>query len=130
MIRPRPSAKVVRWMAGCDEEAMHVSVLTLGEIQKGIAKLADRPRRETLQSWLDVELRQRFGERVLPVTAEVALAWGQIQGEAEQDGKPLPTVDGLLAATAAAHNLVLATRNVADFQRTGVRLVNPWDGAG
>jgi predicted nucleic acid-binding protein len=103
-----------------------LSVLTLGEIQKGISGLANSSRKIMLQSWLDTDLRQRFSDRVLPVTEDVALTWGILHGTMEAKGRPLPTIDGLLGATALAYNLTIVTRNDRDIERTGVRLFNPW----
>ena len=104
------------------------SVLTLGELQKGVTKLADGIRRARLQSWLDHDLVQRFGARLLPVSSDVASAWGRLQGEAERGGEPLPTMDSLIAATARTHHLVVVTRNVADLERCRADVHNPWSG--
>lgn len=106
---------------------MFLSVLTIGEIQKGVAKLVDAKRKAAIQGWLDSEIRERFNERILPVTEDVALVWGVLQGEAEAKGSPIPTIDGLIAATAIANNLVVVTQNEADIVQTGVRVINPWN---
>ena len=124
--KARPNPKVVKWIDACDEEALFLSVLTLGEVQKGIARLADGTRRDAIQRWLDADLRTRFSDRVLPIDEEVALTWGLVQGEAERRGTPLPTIDGLLGATALAHNLTIVTRNDKDLRPTGARVLNPW----
>ena len=126
LAKAAPNRHVVKWLDGCDEEATFLSVLTIGEIQKGIAKLADGKRKDTIQRWLDVDLRERFSERLLSIDEEVALTWGLIQGEAERRGKPMPTIDGLLGATAIANNLVFVTRNEDDIRSTGARVLNPW----
>lgn len=126
MAKPIPRKAVLDWIAGCDEHHLYLSVLTLGEIQKGIARLPDGRRKATIQQWLDRELRGRFAERILPISDEVAVIWGLISGEASGKGKSLPVVDGLLAATAITHNLTLATRNEDDVSHTGVRIFNPW----
>lgn len=127
MIKPRPNRHVTAWLSECDENALFLSVLTLGEIQKGIAKLPGGVRKNAIQHWLDNDLRERFADRILAISAEVALTWGTVAGDAEKQGKPLPSIDGLLAATALAHNLTLVTRNENDMRRTGVRLFNPWE---
>ncbi len=127
LAKPKPNRDVVKWVERRDEEALFLSVLTIGEIQKGITKLADGKRRDSLQRWLDADLRNRFSDRTLPIDEEVALTWGLVQGEAERQGNPIPTVDGLLGATALAHNLAVATRNEQDVRPTGARTFNPWN---
>jgi hypothetical protein len=100
-------------------------VLTLGEIRKGIERLQGDARQSALLDWLEVELPRFFWGRVLAVDARTADRWGRLQGSA---GRPLPAIDSLLAATALQHDLTLVTRNTADFDGLGVRLVNPWQG--
>jgi predicted nucleic acid-binding protein len=127
LVRKSPEPKVVNWINRNDEGDFYLSVLTLGEIQKGISRLTDKKRRESFQHWLDTDLKERFSGRILPVSKDVALSWGVILGEAEAKGKTVPAIDGLLAATAIAHNLTLVTRNIKDVSPTGVRYINPWD---
>lgn len=126
LVKSRPSKKVIQWIGECDEDSVFLSVLTLGEIQKGIAKLGDERRRFKIQRWLDVDLKERFAERLLPVSIEVALTWGTIEGEAESKGRPISAIDGLIGATALAHNLTVVTRNVDDIAASGARVLNPW----
>ncbi len=126
LVRPRPDRHVVSWMESCEEEAIFLSVLTLGEIQKGIEKLAPGKRRNELQAWLDRDLRRRFAGRLLDIDGEVALVWGRVQASMERAGTPLPTIDGLLSATALAHNLTIVTRNVDDFLPSGANVFSPW----
>jgi toxin FitB len=127
LVRKKPNPKVLKWVADCDEDLTFLSVLTLGEIQKGISKLDDKKRRSALQMWLDSDLRERFRDRILPITEDVAQAWGVLQGEAETTGIVIPTIDGLIGATAVTHNLTVVTRNVADLIKTGAKILNPWD---
>lgn len=127
VVRPRPNRGVVAWMESCDEDSLFLSVLTLGEIQKGIEKLTPGKRRNTLQVWLDRDLRGRFLGRVLDVDAEVAFTWARVQAALEKSGTPLPTIDGLLCATALAHNLTVVTRNTVDFQPSGASTYDPWE---
>lgn len=124
--RPRPDAGLLSWVSQTDEERLYLSVVALMEIQKGIAKLPAEPKRAALQAWLDHDLTARFAGRLLPVDEETALTWGTMLGEADRAGAPVPVVDALLAATAAAHNLTLVTRNAGDFERLPVRVANPW----
>lgn len=126
MVRARPNRGVLAWMESCDESTLFMSVLTLGEIQKGIEKLAPGKRRNALQSWLDRDLRRRFAGRILDIDAEVAITWARIQASLEKGGTPLPSIDGLLCATARTHNLTVVTRNRGDFERSGIGIYNPW----
>jgi predicted nucleic acid-binding protein len=126
--KPQPNPAVLAWLAAQDETALFLSVLTLGELQKGIEKLPNSRRRTSLQEWLDHDMRERFAGRLLEVTEEIALTWGRLQGEAERRGQTLPAIDALLAATALANGLVVVTRNEPDIRRTGVRVVDPWAG--
>lgn len=122
----RPNDQVVAWLDSIEESLIHLSVLTLGEFYKGIAKLNDSRKRERLQSWVDDELAGRFRGRVLSIDERVANLWGKISGEAEKKGKRLPVIDGLIGATALVHGLTVASRNTADIARTGARVFNPW----
>jgi toxin FitB len=124
----KPSARVLQWMASCDEGLLHLSVLTLGEIRKGIVSLPQSVRKARLQSWLEVELQARFSGRLLPVDAAVADRWGWLAAQARRNGAELPAIDGLLAATALHHNLTVVSRNVSDFARARVPMLNPWEG--
>lgn len=123
----KPSARVLAWLDEQHEEMLHLSVLTLGEIRKGIARLPAGPKRKRLEHWLEHDLRERFTDRIIDVDAEAADLWGRLQAQAENKGHPLPTLDSLLAATALARGLVVVTRNTGDFEATGVELVNPWE---
>lgn len=127
LVKPRPDRKVVGWVDSVDERKLFLSVLTLGELEKGISKLPESSRKSDLREWLEHDLIDRFAERILPVDAAVAVAWGKIQGEAERAGAKLPVIDSLLAATAEIHSLTIATRNVADFVRCGATVFNPWE---
>ncbi|MBI2889687.1 MAG: type II toxin-antitoxin system VapC family toxin [Nitrospirae bacterium] len=127
LIRPRPEPKVVRWIDERDEASLFLSVLTLGELHKGIARLADGKRKARLRDWVDDDLGRRFYARILPVDAETAVAWGRMQGEAAARGEPLPAVDSLIAATAVVHHLTVVTRNVRDIARCGAEVLNPWE---
>ncbi len=126
VVRPRPNRGVIAWMESCDEGALFLSVLTLGEIQKGIEKLGAGKRRNSLQTWLDRDLRNRFAGRILDIDADVALTWARVQATLERVGTPLPTIDGLLCATALTRNLTVVTRNTGDFQPSGASTYDPW----
>src|SRR3974390_2217853 len=98
--KPTPYPTVHTWLMSLPDELLFVSVLTLGEIQRGIAKLPLSSRRSGLQIWLDRDLSARFRGRILPLDEEVAIEWGRVMGEADAAGRPLPIIDSLLAATA------------------------------
>ena len=116
-------ANLVAWMQARPRESLYLSVLSLGEIRKGIEGVADAAFRQTLTDWLEVDLPKYFLGRVLGVDAQIADRWGRLQASA---GRTLPVVDAMLAATALQHDLTLVTRNVKDFEGLGVALVNPW----
>jgi toxin FitB len=126
LIRPRPDAHVLRWVEETDESILFLSVLTLGEIRKGIEGVRSASRRGRLESWLQVDLRSRFQDRILPVLEAIADRWGAISAVAAGKGKPVPVIGGLLAATALHHNLTLVTRNSSDVAGTGVPTLSPW----
>ena len=125
--RKSPSPRVSAWLDEQAEESLYLSVLTLGEIRKGVAILPAGPKRKKLERWLAHDLVERFAGRILPLDTAAADLWGRIQAQAESRGRPLPTLDSLLAATAMAHGLILATRNTDDFAATGAELFNPWE---
>ena len=127
LVRKSPSVPVLEWIAGQDEASLYLSVLTIGELEKGIARLPASARRSRLLSWVRRDLVERFGGRLLPIDARTATRWGAITGESEKRGRPLPVIDCLIAATALLHGLTVATRNVGDFERCGAACVNPWN---
>lgn len=118
---------MVAWTRAADESSLHLSVLSFAEIRHGVERLPPGRRRDRLRHWLDIDLTERFEGRVLDVDRASAEAWGVIMARGAVAGVRLPTMDALLAATAERHGLVMATRNVRDFDRAGVAVVNPWD---
>jgi len=128
VVRKRPAPEVVSWLAAQDEDHLFMSVLSLGELHEGIARLADSRRRRTLEAWVEGDLQRRFTGRIIPVDPGIAARWGRISGAAERAGRVIPVIDGLLAATALEHGLTLATRDTSHMEPTGVELFNPWDG--
>jgi predicted nucleic acid-binding protein len=127
LVRVKPDPRVLEWMEAAEETLLHLSVLTLGEIRKGLAALPQGRRRTRLEAWLEVDLRGRFSGRILPVDAAVADRWGLLAAQARRSGATLPVIDGLLAATALHHNLTMVSRNVSDFSATQVPVLNPWE---
>lgn len=126
LIKPKPEPKVQQWIDSTDENLLYLSVLTLGEVRKGIAVLATVSRRTSLEAWLNNDLVVRFAGRILSIDQEVADRWGWISGKAVIAGMPLAVIDGLLAATAMHFNMTLVTRNTKDVVGTGVPVFNPW----
>jgi toxin FitB len=124
--KPEPKAGVVTWTADADEDRLFISVVTLAELRHGIDRLAPGRRRERLDSWLQHDLPDRFGERVLPVTLDVADTWGRIVTKCEALGHPIGVLDAFIAATADVHKLAVVTRNESDFESAVATVVNPW----
>jgi predicted nucleic acid-binding protein len=122
--RRDPDANVRAWFAQRPATELYLSVLTLGEIRKGVEALTDSGRRTVLNQWLERELPVFFADRLLPIDAGVAHQWGQLLAKA---GRSLPAIDSLLAATALHHNLVLVTRNLKDVAGLPLKVLNPWD---
>lgn len=129
-VKRKPETRLLDWVRAQPEESLYLSVLTLGELQKGVSKLPDSRRKRDLQGWVTKDLPKRFADRVLEVTVAVALMWGQVQGRAERRGRGMAVVDGLIAAAALSFEepAAVVTRNVSDFEPSGVEIVNPWPG--
>jgi toxin FitB len=122
--RKAPDARVIDWFSQRPTGTLYLSVLTLGEIRKGVEALPDPSRRLALLDWLETELPAFFVGRILPIDAAVADRWGRMVAQA---GRPLPAIDSLLAATALQHGLILVTRNLRDVKGLEVQVINPWD---
>lgn len=122
--RKVPNPSVVNWFSNRPATTLYLSVLTIGELRKGIETLTDTSRRLALLDWLEADLPQFFIGRILPVDLAVADRWGRLVAQA---GRPLPAIDSLLAATALQHGLHLVTRNQRDFELPGLEVINPWN---
>jgi predicted nucleic acid-binding protein len=127
LIARRPDPKVIHWVESQDTESVFLSVITVGELNRGIQRLPDSRRKKALSDWLTGDLLIRFGDRILPLDVAVMMSWGALVARMEAGGQPIPAIDSLLAATASEHGLTVATRNVHDFKATGVSILNPWD---
>jgi hypothetical protein len=121
-----PDTGVKRWLETTDRQSQHVSIITLAEIQKGIELLAEGKRRMQLEQWLTHDLEQWFAGRILPVDRQVAMRWASLVAQGTRTGRPLPTVDSLIGATALAYDLTIVTRNTKDFEGIGAATINPW----
>lgn len=117
---------MLAWLHGLDEDRVFISVASLAEIRRGLRLLEPGRRRDALAAWLEEDLAERFGDRLLPIDRAVALAWGDLMATSRRRGIALSAMDGFFAATAQAHDLALATRNTKDFAALDLRLVDPW----
>ena len=126
LVKAKPEPRVTAWIENIDESLLYLSVLTLGEIRKGITSLREGAPRVSLEAWLDRDLVLRFSDRILSLDLAVADRWGRIAGSASAKRSPVPVIDGLLAATALHYDLTLVTRNIADIAGSGVAVFNPW----
>jgi predicted nucleic acid-binding protein len=120
---------VVAFLRKAGKESLFLSVMTLGEICKGIDLLPASQKRDALHDWLEVDVRSWYAGRILPVTESIAERWGHLAAHAKQQGIAVKVVDAVIAATALEHGLTLVTRNVKDFAGLGVVLLNPWEEA-
>ena len=127
LVKKAPESRVLAWLDRQDETSLYLSVLTFGELHKGVGKLPASPRRNELQRWVDNDLAERFEGRILPLDLAVSCAWGDLQGMAERGGTRLPVMDSLIAATALVHGLTVATRNTVDLVRCQAMVFNPWE---
>lgn len=127
LTRERPDVRVKVFLDKAGKSSVFLSVLTISEICKGIASLRPSQKRTGLQYWLDHHVRSWFSERILPVTEEIAERWGHLAAAVKQQGMTLAVVDGVIAATALHHDLIIVTRNVKDFSGLGVEIFNPFN---
>ena len=127
LIAAQPNPQVIQWIDSIPAEHFYLSVITIGEIVKGIEKLPKSAHKQTLINWLHSDLLVRFQDRLLALDVQTLITWGRLVARLEAIGRPLPAIDSLLTATAAAAGFTLVTRNVIDFADTGIALLNPWD---
>lgn len=126
LTRQAPDKNVISWISSAAEEQLYLSVFTIGEIRKGIEKLASGQRRDILEEWISTDLLFRFEDRILDFTVEISQTWGGIQGRAEKMGKSLSLIDGFIASIALYHDMTLVTRNEKDFVHSGAAVLNPF----
>jgi predicted nucleic acid-binding protein len=123
--KPDANPSVKSAVAEIPDADLYLSVLTIGEIAKGIALLASGKKKKALATWL-VGLEAQFADRILPVDVEIARIWGEMTARAQMSGIVIPAADGLLAATALRHGLHVMTRNTKHFEASGVLVIDPW----
>ncbi|MCC2646928.1 MAG: PilT protein-like protein [Rickettsiaceae bacterium] len=124
LVKANPNKNLKTWLSNIPSNNLYLSVLTLGEIRKGLEGIKDYARKEKIRLWLEQELPLWFNNRILPIDLFVADRWGRMLGEAE---RPLPAIDSLIAATALHYDLIMVTRNIEDFDYPGLEVINPWE---
>ena len=124
--KPRPNEAVLKWLNGLDEDRTFISIVSITEIRRGVALMDAGRKRDALDEWLTYDLPQRFENRIIPVEGPAALAWGDLMALAKRSGRGLASMGGLIAATAVAHQLTLATRNTKDFEGFGIDIIDAW----
>lgn len=126
LVARHPNQNVVDWLDRLEPETVYLSVITIGELRKGIEKLVPSRRKDELTRWLTSDLLRRFADKIVDITADVMLVWGELTGRLEREGKSMPAIDSLIAASVLEGNFTLVTRNDNDFQHVGIPLLNPW----
>ena len=127
LVSKQPNPKVVEYVDLLDPEDVYLSVITIGEIVKGIEKLSKSKRKQDLQAWLKDDLLVRFEGNVVALDTDILIEWGALTARLESVGKTMPAIDALIVATALAKKMTFVTRNVSDFEETDVEIVNPWE---
>ncbi len=126
LVARQPPQPLLAWLDSLEPQAVYLSVISVGEIQKGIAKLPDSEQKQQLTEWLHDQPLVRFADHILTIDTAVMLTWGILTADCEKKGRPLPALDALIAALARHHQCVLVTRNDKDFAATGIAVLNPW----
>lgn len=128
LFKKTPEPRLEAWLGAQAERNLFISALTVGEVNKGIARLPVSQKRTKLQMWFDAELMGRFGDRTYSIDSETANIWGKLVAASEAKGRPISTIDGLIAATARVQGCVLVTRNTSDMPLSPEEMLNPWQG--
>jgi len=125
-VAQQPDANLIRWISQHQDRDLYISVISVGELQQGISRLPASKKRSYLENWLQNRLLVDYQAFILPLDQAIMLHWGQMMAELNQQGRPMPIMDSLIAATAQWHSLVLVSRNTADFAHVDLEVVNPW----
>ena len=126
LVKIEPDKRVIKWIDSVEESKLYLSVVTIGELEKGISKLKPSKRKDKITEWLHEELIFRFNDRILNLDIHTFIDWGRLNATLENQGTKMPSIDSLIAATAIQYNLCLVTRNERDFQNCDIQLINPW----
>lgn len=126
LVAAQPNPNVIAWLEEIDPNQIYLSVIAIGELQKGIDKLPNSKRKQALEQWLKDDLLVRFQDHLLCIEVDTLLIWGSLNAELEALGRPISAMDGLLASTAKQQRYTLVTRNTSHFENTGILLKNPW----
>ena len=127
LVAKQPNPNVVEFVDALDSDDVYLSVITIGEITKGIEKLPKSKRKQELQTWLKEDLLIRFDGKIVSLDTDVLMEWGILTARLESSGRTIPAIDSLIAATVLTHQFTLVTRNVDDFDDTEIEIVNPWE---
>jgi toxin FitB len=126
LIKKDPDKQVVSFINKQKEENIYLSVLTIGEIFKGISKLDDGDKKKSLNKWVNKDLLKRFENRIIDIDYNISAKWGEISGRLERKGSRPSVIDSLLASTCIVYEFVLVTRNIKDIKKLGCKYINPW----
>ena len=127
VLNKQPNPKALEFVDNLDPEEVYLSAITIGELYKGIARLPASRRKNELQAWFEDELLVRYEGKILSLDADVLMTWGGLVAKLEADGCVMPAMDSLIAAMVLTHDMTLVTRNVSDFENSGVKIANPWE---
>jgi tRNA(fMet)-specific endonuclease VapC len=126
LIAKQPNAKVVEFVDALDADDVYLSAITIGELGKGVEKLPKSKRKQDLLAWLQNDLLVRFDGKIVSLDTKTLMEWGRLTARLEASGYTMPAMDALSAATVIANDLILVTRNVKDFESSGIEIINPW----
>ena len=127
LIKKEPEEKVIKWIDSIEEDKLYLSVITIGELEKGISKLKSSKRKALIKEWLHEDLLIRFDNRILILDIDTFQKWGELVASLEKKGLKMPTIDSLIAATALKYSFCLVTRNDRDFKNCNMQIFNPWE---